>query len=227
MVANISHELRTPIANIRLIIDSLFHEQEKPKRKESASALRAIARETDSLLWLVQELLDLSMIESGQAILRMVEWSLNELAAEAIERMEDQSDSKDIHIRSEVPEGLLVWADHEQVRRVLINLIHNAIKWSPQGGTITVTAEQDIAADEVIVSVLDNGPGVPDDQTERIFERFYQIDSSRSGGEGTGLGLAICKHIVEAHGGQIWAEGNQGNTRGGIFRFTLGLVEQQ
>jgi two-component system phosphate regulon sensor histidine kinase PhoR len=80
-------------------------------------------------------------------------------------------------------------------------------------------------ADEVIVSVLDEGPGVPDDQTERIFERFYQVDPSRSGGEGTGLGLAICKHIVEAHGGKIWAEGNENGRHGGIFRFTLGLVE--
>jgi two-component system phosphate regulon sensor histidine kinase PhoR len=226
MVANISHELRTPIANIRLTIDSLFHEQEKPKRKESASALRAIARETDSLLWLVQELLDLSMIESGQAILRMVEWPLKELVNEAIERMEELSDAKDIKIVSEIVEDSLVWADHEQVRRVLINLIHNAIKWSPRDNIITVTSEEVSAADEVIVSVLDNGPGVPDDQTERIFERFYQVDTSRSAGEGTGLGLAICKHIVEAHGGQIWAEGNEKGTRGGIFRFTLGLVEQ-
>jgi two-component system phosphate regulon sensor histidine kinase PhoR len=118
---------------------------------------------------------------------------------------------------------LQVWADHEQVRRVLINLIHNAIKWSPRGGQIKVLSE--VIADEVTVSVIDNGPGVPDDQTERIFERFYQVDSSRSGGEGTGLGLAICKHIVEAHGGKIWAEGNENGTRGGIFRFTLGLVE--
>jgi two-component system phosphate regulon sensor histidine kinase PhoR len=223
MVANISHELRTPIANIRLIIDSLFHEQERPKRKQSTTALRAIARETDSLLWLVQELLDLSMIESGQAILRMVEWPLSELAEEAIERMEDQSDAKELQMVSEVPQGMQVWADHEQIRRVLINLIHNAIKWSPRGGQIKVTSEA--SADEVTVSVVDNGPGVPDDQTERIFERFYQVDSSRSGGEGTGLGLAICKHIVEAHGGKIWAEGNENGTRGGIFRFTLGLVE--
>lgn len=221
MVANISHELRTPIANIRLIIDSLFHEQDKPKRKQSTSALRAIARETDSLLWLVQELLDLSMIESGQAILRMVETSLPMMVNEAVERMEDQALAKDLNIASTVSAELLVLADADQVRRVLLNLIHNAIKWSPQGGTITVNAE--LRADEVVVSVLDNGPGVPEDQTERIFERFYQVDQARSGGEGTGLGLAICKHIIEAHGGAIWAEGNQ-NGGGGIFRFTLALA---
>lgn len=224
MVANISHELRTPIANIRLIIDSLFHEQDKPKRKQSTTALRTIARETDTLLWLVQELLDLSMIESGQAILRMVEWPLEELSAEAVERMQEQSADKNLQLSSEVPTGFQVWADHEQIRRVLVNLIHNAIKWTPRGGQIKVTAE--FENDDVILSVVDTGPGVPDDQTERIFERFYQVDPSRSGGEGTGLGLAICKHIVEAHGGRIWAEGNENGTRGGIFRFTLALVEQ-
>src|SRR5690606_37468926 len=98
MVANISHELRTPIANIRLIIDSIFHEQENPKGKASRSALKAIARETDSLLWMVQELLDLSMIESGQAILRMVDVPVALLVDEAVERVIDQSAAKDLSI---------------------------------------------------------------------------------------------------------------------------------
>jgi two-component system, OmpR family, phosphate regulon sensor histidine kinase PhoR len=221
MVANISHELRTPIANIRLIIESLFHEQEKPKRKQSTSALKAIARETDSLLWLVQELLDLSMIESGQAILRMMETSLTLMVDDSIERMLDQSDQKEITINSTVPSGIQVLADADQVRRVLLNLVHNAIKWSPPATTITITAQ--LEGDEVVVSVLDEGPGVPEDQTDRIFERFYQVDPSRSGGEGTGLGLAICKHIVEAHGGRIWAESNA-DGRGGHFSFTLPLA---
>ncbi|MDL1900950.1 hypothetical protein FBR02_09300 [Anaerolineae bacterium CFX9] len=224
MVANISHELRTPIANIRLIIDSLFHEQDKPKRKQSTSALKAIARETDSLLWLVQELLDLSMIETGQAILRMVEFPLAPLIDEVVERMLDQGESKAIQIVSEVPDDLEVLADYDQVRRVIVNLVHNAIKWSPQGGTITIKAEN--TGDEATISVIDNGPGVPDDQTERIFERFYQVDPSRSNGEGTGLGLAICKHIVTAHGGRIWAEGNSSQP-GGRFRFTVIRAEER
>lgn len=221
MVANISHELRTPIANIRLIIDSLFHEQEKPKRKQSTSAVRAIARETDSLLWLVQELLDLSMIESGQAILRMVEEPVAGIVAEAIERVEDQSDAKEIEIVDETPADLLALADRDQVRRVVINLIHNAIKWSPPREKIRVRASGN--GDEVTISVLDRGPGVPEEFRERIFERFYQVDPSRSGGEGTGLGLAICKHIVEAHGGRIWVETNPDTKdgKGGCFKFTL------
>ncbi len=221
MVANISHELRTPIAKIRLIIDSLFHEQDKPKRKQSTSALKSIARETDSLLWLVQELLDLSMIESGQAILRLVETPVSQITADAIERLFELGSSKDLTLTASIPDGLQALADGDLVRRVIVNLVHNAIKWSPPKETITVKAE--VAGDEVIISVLDNGPGVPEDHRERIFERFYQVDPSRSSGEGTGLGLAICKHIVEAHGGRIWVENNdQGkNGHGGYFRFTL------
>lgn len=226
MVANISHELRTPIANIRLIIESLFHEQEKPKRKQSTTALKAVARETDSLLWLVQELLDLSMIESGQAILRMEETFAAEMVDEAIERVVDQSDAKEIEILNEVPVDFQVLADRDQVRRVLINLIHNSIKWSPPGEKIKVRAER--AGDEVVMSVLDHGPGVPEEFRERIFERFYQVDPSRSVGEGTGLGLAICRHIIEAHGGSIWVvdnlEGKDG--KGGCFEFTLPAAEE-
>lgn len=223
MVANISHELRTPIANIRLTIDSIFHEQEKPKGKASRTALKVIARETDSLLWLVQELLDLSMIESGQAILRMVDVPADLLVQEAIERMTDQSETKNIKVVGDVPVGIQVLCDRDQARRVLINLIHNAIKWSPSDETITVRVTN--GADEVTFAVLDSGPGVPDEFRERIFERFYQVDPSRSGGDGTGLGLAICRHIVEAHGGRIWAESNATGA-GGRFVFTLpGVTE--
>ncbi|MCL4251871.1 MAG: PAS domain-containing protein [Anaerolineae bacterium] len=221
MVANISHELRNPIANIRLIIDSLFHEQEKPKRKASTSALKAIARETDSLLWLVQELYDLSMIESGEAILRMIETPLAALVGEAIERMEDQSDYKNLTLESTVPDDLLVLADRDQVRRVLMNLIHNAIKFSPENGRITIGAESN--STDATISIIDEGPGVPEEHVLRIFERFYQVDQARSRGEGTGLGLAICKHIVEAHDGRIWAESNQQG--GGRFFFTLPLAQ--
>ncbi len=223
MVANISHELRTPIANIRLIIDSLFHEDDKPKRKRSINSLQAIARETDSLLWIMQEMHDLSMIESGQAIVRMVDVSLRDLVQESVERMEEQAAAKNIRIVHDISKKMWVWCDWDQIRRVLLNLIHNAIKWSPKGGTITINATN--GGDDVRVQVLDEGPGVPDDQVERIFERFYQVDASRSGNEGTGLGLAICKHIVEAHGGRIWAVGT-GTSKGGHFVFTLGSAEQ-
>lgn len=224
MVANISHELRKPVANIRIIIDSLFHEDDKPKRKRSISTIQAIARETDSLLWVIQEMMDLSMIESGQSIVRMVELDLRPLVEDAVDRLEDQSELKDIRIVFDVPKKLRVWGDWDLVRRVIVNLLHNAIKWSPRGSKVSVSTSA--TDDEVTVQILDEGPGVPDDQVDRIFERFYQVNSSRSGGEGTGLGLAICKHIVEAHGGHIWAVG-QSQTKGGKFLFTLGRVEEE
>lgn len=135
------------------------------------------------------------MIESGQAIFRMVEEPLHDVVAEAIERVEDQSDAKEIEIVDETPADLQVLADRDQVRRVLINLIHNAIKWSPPREKIRVRASSN--GDEVTISVLYWGTGVPEEFRERIFERFYQVDPSRSGGEGTGLGLAICKHIEQ------------------------------
>lgn len=219
MVANISHELRTPIANIRMIIEGLFYAAERPKRKASISTLRTIMRETDSLLWLVQELLDLSMIESGQAIMKLLPSSLLELLNDTTERLKDQLGRKELKLVVHVPSRMQILCDYEQTRRVLINLIHNAIKWSPEKGAITISASyQD---DEVLVSIFDNGSGVPDNQRERIFERFYQVDTARSGSQGgSGLGLAICKHIVEAHGGRIWAEGNS-MAGGGRFFFTM------
>lgn len=218
MVANISHELRTPIANIRLRIDSLFHDEDKPKRKASIQSLRDIGQETDALEKLVQELLDLSMIESGQAIMKLVPLRLIEIVEEAIERLQDQLDDKRLTMVLHVPQKLEVFADRDQARRVFVNLIRNAIKWSPEGDAITISAQ--VTGEDITVSIYDNGPGVPENQRERIFERFYQVDTARTKREGSGLGLAICKHIVEAHGGQIWAEGNSQGS-GGRFMFTL------
>ena len=218
LVANISHELRTPITRIRLIIEGLFLEADKPKRKASIQSLKEIAMETDALLWLAQELLDLSMIESGEAILRLVKTPLKQIVDEAIARLESQAAMKDLKIMSHVPQAYDALCDADQLKRVLVNLLHNAIKWSPPGDLITVTASEQ--ADEFAVSIFDKGPGIPDDLRNRVFERFYQADASRSGDEGTGLGLAICKHIVEAHGGRIWAEGNS-RGKGGHFVLTV------
>ncbi len=218
LVANISHELRTPITRIRLIIEGLFLDADKPKRKASILSLKEIAMETDALLWLAQELLDLSMIESGQAILRLVKTPLKQVVNEAIKRLESQAETKNLKIVSHVPQKFDVLCDADQLKRVLGNLLHNAIKWSPRNDAITITATE--TTEEIVVTVFDNGPGVPDEVRERIFERFYQADVSRSGDVGTGLGLAICKHIIEAHGGRIWAEGNSLGT-GGQFVFTV------
>lgn len=218
MVANISHELRTPITKIRFVIDNLFHDQNRPKRKASISSLREISREVGELEDVVQELLDLSMIESGQAIMKLVDEPLIEIADAAVERLEEKLSQKNLTVIRHIPDKMRVLCDREHIRRVITNLISNAIKWSPDDDVITISVTSN--GEEVTVSVFDNGPGVPDDQRQRIFERFYQVDTARSGKEGSGLGLAICKHIIEAHGGRIWAEGNS-QGKGGRFMFTL------
>jgi two-component system, OmpR family, phosphate regulon sensor histidine kinase PhoR len=223
MVSNISHELNTPITKIRLIIEGLFHEQERPKRKASIASLKDIAREVDSLQDIVDDMHYLSRIESGQAIMMLVSVNLVEIVDESIERVSNQLEDRDLRIVKHIPERIRVLCDRDQVRRVMLNLIGNAIKWSPDGETITLSALEGVTSDgetEITISVFDNGPGVPEDQRERIFERFYQIDPARTKGQGSGLGLAICKHVVEAHGGYIWAEGNS-KGGGGRFLFTL------
>ena len=218
MVANISHELRTPISSIRIIIESLFHEKERPRRRDSIASLRAIQREADSLQHLAEELLLLSMMETGQVYLRMQPVGIQELIREVCEREEDRRELTEARILNRVPGDLSVLADRDQLRRVLMNLLHNALKWAPEGGEIAFSAEEN--GEEITVIVQDTGPGVPADQTTRIFERFYQMDDSRSQVEGIGLGLAICRHIVEAHGGRIWAEPGS-EVGGGYFAFTL------
>ncbi len=218
MVANISHELRTPIANIRLIIDGLFLDTEKPRRKNSIRSLHAIAREADALQWMSEELLDLSMIESGQALMKMVDVPARNVVAEAVERMADFCEDRGVRISQRVPRDIYVLCDPDKLTRVLVNLLHNALKWSPQGEKIRVVATRE--SDEVLFGVIDRGEGVQKEFTGRIFERFYQVDASRSGNEGTGLGLAICRHIIEAHGGSIHAESNA-IRKGGRFYFTV------
>ncbi|QPC80489.1 hypothetical protein G4Y79_12255 [Phototrophicus methaneseepsis] len=218
MVANISHELRNPIATIRLKIDSLFDQDSKVKRKDSIQALRDIDTQTDSLERMVQELLDLSMIESGQALMKLVPQPLHEIVQEAVARQQEHLDVKSLKTVTHIPQRIEVLADRDHIRRVFVNLIGNAIKYSPEKESIMISAQTN--EDEVLISIFDNGPGVPDDQRERIFERFYQVDTARSKREGSGLGLAISKHIVEHHGGRIWAEGNSQGS-GGRFMFTL------
>ncbi|MEM9953862.1 MAG: ATP-binding protein [Chloroflexota bacterium] len=218
MVANISHELRTPITKIRFVIDSLFHDADRPKRKASISSLKEISSEVGALEDVVQELLDLSMIESKQAIMKLVDEPIHEIVDAAIERLQEKLDDKDITVVQHIPNKMRVLCDREHIRRVFTNLIGNAIKWSPPKDIITISAVN--SDEDITISVFDNGPGVPDDQRERIFERFYQVDTARSGREGSGLGLAICKHIIEAHGGRVWAEGNSQGS-GGRFLFTL------
>jgi two-component system phosphate regulon sensor histidine kinase PhoR len=202
MVANVSHELRTPITSIRLLVDTLLRE-DRPDRK-ARNLLKKIAAETDTLQQMAQELLDLAMIESGRAEIILLPVELRPIIEEAISRFAEQAERNEQIIEAQVPPGLKVLADATQLGRVLNNLLHNAIKFTPPRGQINISVG--FKDEWVMVAVTDSGPGIPPEERERVFERFYRGDRARSRGSGTGLGLAIAKHIVAAHGGTIWAE---------------------
>jgi two-component system phosphate regulon sensor histidine kinase PhoR len=218
-VANVSHELRTPLAAIQAIIETL----EDGALEDQPTARLFLSRmhlEVDKLTDLVRELLELSRIESGQARLHPESIDLDELLRSVTERLEPLAQRAELTLnRTVVPDLPPALADAERVNQVVASLVHNAVKFTPSGGSINLRAER--RANELVVSVADTGMGVPPDDLERIFERFYKTDRSRSGG-GTGLGLAIAKHLVQAHGGQIWAESD--GSSGTTIRFSLPLA---
>ena len=214
--ANISHELRLPIASIKALAETLAQGaiDDPSVAKEFLGQINA---ETDRLAQLVQELGDLSRIESGQSPLVKQNMGIGEVIKRAAERIKPQADraglSINIDIASELPP---VAADRDRIEQALVNLLHNSIKFTPSGGGITISAVS--SGDSLQVSVSDSGVGIPAGDLPRIFERFYKADRARSGG-GTGLGLAIVKHIIEAHGGKVWAQSVEG--KGATFTFTL------
>jgi two-component system phosphate regulon sensor histidine kinase PhoR len=220
-VSNISHELRTPLAGLKALVDTLRDGAlEDPPAAERF--LNRMDAEVDALTQMVQELLELSRVESGRAPLRLVPTRVDEIVIPPIERLRPQADRVELEIVGVLPPFLpLVLADGERVLQVVTNLLHNAIKFTPVGGTVTVSAEP--VGDEVLISVQDTGVGIPAEEMTRIFERFYKADRARSGG-GTGLGLSIAKHIVQGHGGEIWVESVEG--QGSTFYFSLPVAQQ-
>jgi two-component system phosphate regulon sensor histidine kinase PhoR len=219
-ISNISHELRTPLAGLKALVDTL----RGGAIKDPPAAKRFLKRmdsEVDSLTQLVQELLELSRVESGQAPLHIEATPAVQVIVPPSDRLRPQAERAGLDFAIILPPQLpLVMADAERMQMVVTNLIHNAVKFTPPGGKVAVTAESD--GNEVVFSVSDTGVGIPTEDLPRIFERFYKADRARSGG-GTGLGLAIAKHLVEGHGGRIWAESIEG--QGSTFFFTLPSVE--
>lgn len=222
MVANFSHDLRTPISSIRLNIDTLMQNFGRNPERD-LKLLGRMAAETDSLQHITQELIDLSMIESGKAIIRMVPVNFADILHQAFEIMGTQIEGKKLELVNQIPEDLHVLIDPEQTRRVIMNVMHNAVKFTPQGGQIIFTAT--CSAQMATIRIRDTGRGIPPHDRTRIFERFYQVDTARTGhpGGGSGLGLSIAKHIIEAQGGKIWAEA--GIPNGACICFTIPLAE--
>ncbi len=215
-ISNISHELRTPLASLKALTETL---QESALEDPPAARrfLEQMDIEVDALSMMVSELLELSRIESGRVPLKLKATSPAEMIKLAVERLNLQAQRAVVGVTIDVQTDCPpVLTDANRVEQVLVNILHNAIKYTQQGGLIQVSARQE--NDQVLFSVRDNGAGIPEADLPRIFERFYKTDRARSG-SGTGLGLAISKHLVEAHGGKIWAESIEG--QGSTFYFTL------
>jgi two-component system phosphate regulon sensor histidine kinase PhoR len=217
-VANVSHELRTPLSVIKSAVETLLD----GGKEDGATELRfleIIARHTDRLMFLIDDLLLLSTLDSGRVRLEFGTIALRSAVQDAMEDFFAQASVRGITVGNEVPDAISARADPNRLRQVLANLIDNAIKYGRQDGLVRVEAKP-AAGGMIEISVIDDGPGIPDGAKDRLFERFYRADKARARDQGgTGLGLAIVKHVVQAHGGEITVTSEPG--KGSMFSFTI------
>jgi two-component system phosphate regulon sensor histidine kinase PhoR len=231
-VINISHELRNPIASLKLLTETLLNGGLEEKELATDLVVKMTAQ-VETLSQLAQEVLDLSLIESGRMPLKMSSQPLRDIVKIQTDRLMPQIEYKNLSLTVDIPDDMTVLVDETMIGRVISNLVHNAIKFTSTGGiTISACKSNGAAANEtkqsegewITVQVADTGIGIPPDELSRIFERFYKVDQARNRQySGTGLGLAIAKHIVEAHGGHIWVKSSG---RGSQFYFNLPTEEQ-
>jgi len=214
-ISNLSHELRTPLASLKALTETL-QDGALADLEAGPRFLGRIHTEVDALTQMAQELLDLSKIESGQIALVLRKVDPLAVLKSAADRMRLQAERAGVNLTVETATPPNVQADAARLEGVLVNLIHNAVKFTRRGGSVTLSANAD--GESVVFAVRDSGAGIPSDDLPRIFERFYRVDKSRAG-SGTGLGLSIAKHIVEAHGGRIWAQSREG--QGSVFCFSI------
>ena len=210
-VANASHELRTPVSAIAGAAETLLSgAMDEPA--QARTFVEMIARNAERLARLTNDLLDLSRIESRQWPVRLEPVSVEVTARRAVEVCAEPARRKNIELRVEIPDGIAVIADARALEQVLVNLLDNAVKYTPEGGRATVSAAAQ--GDSVDMEVADTGPGIERHHLPRLFERFYRVDPGRSRGSGgTGLGLAIVKHLVQMQAGEIGVDTGEGGTR--------------
>lgn len=216
-VANVSHELKTPVAAISGFAETLM--VENPENQTVQEFSRIIYEEATRLARLVSGLLELSRLESVEVNLTLEDFDMRDCIRSTLTRYERQLAEKRLAMDLQLPdEKVMVKADWDRMHQVLLNLLDNAVSHSQEGATITVALADRIS--DVLVSVVDQGPGIPEEETERIFERFYRVDKARTRKDGgTGLGLSIVKHIVRAHGGHVGVDSVPG--KGSNFYFTI------
>ena len=216
-VANVSHELRTPLSHIKGYVETLL-DGAKDDPEVSSRFLQTIARNAGRLELLIEDLLTISELESGRVTLNLQTVRLRPLVQKVLDDFKARAEGKGVTLTNAVPE-LSVRADSIRLEQVLSNLVDNAIKYGRTSGGVTVAACPGENG-KMEVSVKDDGPGLPAEALERVFERFYRVDKARSREQGgTGLGLSIVKHIVQTHGGRVWARNEPGN--GATFFFTI------
>ncbi len=233
MIVSISHELRTPLAALKILSDTIV--SQPPPEVAQRMAVR-ISDEVDALTRLVEDLHDLSQIEAGRIALQYAQNDCIAIIQQAIERSTLHAAAHQITVTATYPDDLpAVMVDRGRMAQVFLNLLHNAVKFTPDGGQITVQARVIQLPDEtaavtnlppdhpagewVLLSIADNGVGIANEHQSRIFERFYKVDQARTRGSGTGLGLAIVRYLVEGHGGRIWLRSTVGS--GTTFYFTI------
>ncbi|HUS35936.1 MAG TPA: ATP-binding protein [Verrucomicrobiae bacterium] len=217
-VANVSHELRTPLTLIKGFVETLL-DGAKDDPELSERFLQTIDKHTDRLTFLIEDLLTISQLESGQIVLNQQPVRLREVVERVFEDLQSRAAERKITLNNEAPETIEALADADRLQQVLFNLADNAIKYGRAEGGVWVTAE---AREDGMIEmcVRDNGPGIPQESVERVFERFYRVDKARSREQGgTGLGLAIVKHIIQSHRGEVWLKSEVGV--GSAFYFTL------
>jgi two-component system sensor histidine kinase ResE len=203
-VANVSHELKTPLTSIQGFAQAI-EDQAVSEPEDVQHAARVIREEAERLRRLADGLLDSAQIQSGTIRMAHVPLNLNEIAQASLDRLQQRANNAGVVLATRLAALPAVAGDGDRVAQVITNLLDNALKHTPSGGKVTV--ETQVAKDGVELSVLDTGAGIPPEDVPRIFERFYQVDKSRSEKTvGSGLGLAICKQIVEAHGGTLSAQ---------------------
>lgn len=216
-VANVSHELRTPLSLIKGYTETLL-DGAKDNPEVETKFLQTIQRNSERLQFLIEDLLTISELESGRLKMNLQSVRLRSLVDRVLEDFKTQAESRHVQLKNDVPD-LTARADSDRLQQVLGNLIGNAIKYGRSEGSVGVSGRLS-HSNSIELCVHDDGPGIPPESLERVFERFYRVDKARSREQGgTGLGLSIVKHIVQSHGGKVWAKSELG--KGAEFYFTL------
>lgn len=221
-VANVSHELRSPLTSILGYAETLLHDPPEDEEQRTRF-LVAVVREAQRMQRLVEDLLNLSRIESGRAAPQFTGANLHNIVGRVLTQLKGQADRAGVTLTNEVPPDLRLECDPGQIEQVVYNLVSNGIQYTPAGGRVTVSGWTE--GDKAALQVTDTGIGIPRADLPRIFERFYRVDKARSRATGaTGLGLAIVKHIVDAHRGKVSVESEPG--RGSSFTVELPTVQR-